>query len=106
MSSAPKDLTALLAEAAPQVSAMQGKLGRPPDAFRLEVGPRLAENLAALFFSLDGVNAAPTAAQRAYFADLETEFREKMAEASAFLIKAVPQWNEALRKQGAPTLVR
>ena len=105
MSDAPKELTATLAESLKQVAAIQGRLGRPPDAFRLEVGPRLAENLGSLFFSIDGVNAAPTGAQQGYFNELQTEFREKMAEVNGFLTKTAPQWNETLRKLGAPTVV-
>ena len=101
----PAALSAALAEARKQVSAAQGRLGRPPDGFRLEVGPRLAENLGSLLISIDGVNAAPTAAQRAYFGELQAEFREKMAEVNTLLVQTVAQWNEALRRSGAPTLM-
>lgn len=105
MTHPPKELTGALAESLKQVSEMQGRLGRPPDAARLEVGPRLAENLSSLFFSIDGVNAAPTGAQRNYFAELQAEVRVTMAEISGFFTKSVPRWNETLRKHGASTLV-
>ncbi len=88
-----------------EVSRVQAMLGRLPDAFRLEKGPGLAENLDALLRSIDGVNAAPTAAQRAYFAELQSGFRTAMAEANGFLSRTVPEWNEALRKLGAPTVL-
>ena len=105
LTDAPKELGTTLVDALHQVAAMQGRLGRPPDAFRLEVGPLLAENLGSLFFSIDGANAAPTGAQQGYFNELQTEFREKMTEVNGFLTKTVPQWNETLRKFGALTVV-
>ncbi len=101
----PKDLAATLAEASKQVAALEGRLARPRDSFRLEHGPRLADNLRSLFMGIDGVNAVPTAAQRAYFAELMSDTREKITEANALLTKTVPQWNETLRRAGAPVLV-
>jgi hypothetical protein len=50
-------------------------LSRPGNLTRSETGPRLTENLDALFTLVDGDNAAPTPAMMRYFAELEAEVK-------------------------------
>jgi photosystem II stability/assembly factor-like uncharacterized protein len=57
-----------------------GKFARPRGMGRSETGPRLAENLEALYGLVDAANAAPTPAMLRYFAELETEFKATMAQ--------------------------
>jgi hypothetical protein len=64
--------------AKPGVDAQE--LARPRNLGRSETGPRLKEKLEAFFTMIDGVNAAPTAAQMRYYQELQDEFK-----------KAVPQ---------------
>ena len=65
----------------------------------------MVERLGSLFFSVDATNAAPTPAQREFFGELQTEFRQKTDEVNKFLAETVPQLNETLRRLGAPTLM-
>jgi len=88
-----------------QLETMSASLARPPEVSRLEEGPRVLEKVRSLFQSLEGVDAAPTAAQIDYFGELAAEYRQKLAEATGFLEKTVPQWNEDLHKAGAPMLI-
>lgn len=88
-----------------ELDQMSATLARPPDAPRLAEGPHLLERVSQLFQSLDSVDAAPTEAQIQYFGELTSEYREKMAAATTFLRKTVPQWNTDLQKAGAPVLL-
>lgn len=88
-----------------QVDQVSGELGRPPEAPRLAEGPHLMEKVSSLFQTLDGVDAAPTAAQIEYYGELVSEYRQKMNNAVTFLSKTVPQWNTELQRAGAPVIV-
>jgi len=100
-----KTVADAIAKDVKQVEQVASTLGRPPDAPRLAEGPHLTERVAGLFQGIDGVNAAPTAAQIEYFGELVTEYRQKMGEAAAFLNKTVPQWNTELQNAGAPVVI-
>jgi photosystem II stability/assembly factor-like uncharacterized protein len=71
-----KKLTAMKGESS---DAIAGELARPKDLGRSETGPRLKEQIEALYAMVDGVNAAPTAAQSRYYEQLQGEFHEAMA---------------------------
>ena len=75
------------------------------DGYRLEESPQIAEDLSDLYGDVMGGNSAPTAAEIALAAELESRYRKQMADARKVLDTQVPQWNEALRKLGAPGLV-
>ena len=86
----------------PSFSTISARPEKPkPPSGRAEI----AEKLGNLFFTIEGVNAAPTPAQRAYLEELQTEFRQKLDEANRFIAQSVPQINETLRKHNAPQLI-
>jgi hypothetical protein len=62
-----------------------GELARPRDLGRSETGPRLKEQVDALFTMTDGVNAAPTAAQTRYYEQLQAEFQQLMTRVEALV---------------------
>jgi hypothetical protein len=65
-----------------EAEALLGRLTRPAN-LRSETGPRLKENLDALFTMIDGADAAPTAAQMNYYGELRTEFQDVMQRVNA-----------------------
>lgn len=65
-----------------EVEALLDRLTRPAN-LRSETGPRLKENLDALFTMIDGADAAPTAAQMNYYGELRTEFQDVMQQVNA-----------------------
>ena len=52
---------------------------------RSETGPRLKEKLDSLFAVIDGVDAAPTAAQLRYYEEIKGQFKTAMARLSGGL---------------------
>lgn len=102
---APKELTDRLAAFKKQVEELTNKLARPEGGFGFAARSQLVDRLGGLFFAIDSANAAPTAAQRAYFAELEAEFRQRLEEVNRFLSQSVPQTNEILRRLSAPQLI-
>lgn len=105
MPDAPADLTKAIADYKKQVDALAGSLAVAPGEGRLGGGSKLSEKLGGLFFDIDGVNAAPTPAQREYFAELQTEFPQRLAEVNKFISDAVPKMNETLRRFNAPVII-
>ena len=64
------------------------------------------EKVDSLFQSIDGIDAAPTAAQIEYYGEIASEYRrEQTGDAVTFLTKTVPEWNAELQKAGAPVIV-
>ncbi|MBO0797995.1 MAG: hypothetical protein J2P31_04160 [Blastocatellia bacterium] len=105
MPEAPKELAGELTEYLKQTDALIGKLATPQQE---ELGYRgasqLSEKLSSLFSSIQGVNAAPTPAQKEFFDELQQEFQTKMPEVNRFLKEQLPKMNETLRKNNAATL--
>jgi hypothetical protein len=66
---------------------LMSQLRRPSRAGRSESGPRLGDNLDALFNMVDGADAAPTEAQSRYFAELSSQFDELMKQTNALATK-------------------
>lgn len=91
--------------AAKEIDALAGKLAMKRGGNRLEDPPQYSEGLNSLYQTIAGGNAAPTAAQLSYFAELEPQFKTLMAEANALLDKRVAEWSAQLQKSGAPGLV-
>lgn len=88
-----------------ELEAASEKLAIRPEGNRLEHAPKFAEGLSGLYMTVAGANSAPTAAQMAYFAELDPQFKTLMAEANAFLDKKPAEWSAQLQKAGAPGLV-
>ncbi|HVG19231.1 MAG TPA: hypothetical protein VNI02_09265, partial [Blastocatellia bacterium] len=51
------------------------------------------------------VNAAPTRAQREYFAELQAEFPRRLGDVNKFINETVPKMNETLRRFNAPAII-
>ncbi len=103
---APKELTTAITDHTKQVEKLQDRLARRrTPSLGFGGGSELADRLGGLFFTIDGVNAAPTPPQREEFAVLQSEFNEKLAEVNRFLSQTVPQLNETLRRHNAPTVI-
>jgi hypothetical protein len=102
---APRELTNTITEHLKQVEALQNRLSAPQEGLGFRGQSQLAEKIGSLFSSIDGVNAAPTPAQREFFADIQLEFRARMDEVNKFINQTVPQLNDALRRHSAPTVI-
>ena len=106
MPDAPAELTKAIADYKKQLDDTVGTVATIGEGGGIGGGPsKVTESLGGLFFGIQGVNAAPTAAQREYFAELQTEFQQKMAPVIKFLNESVPKINETLRKHNAPTII-
>jgi photosystem II stability/assembly factor-like uncharacterized protein len=106
MPDAPKDLAGKLAEHLKQTDALIGKLAAPQqEGLGYRGASQLSEKLSSLFSSVQGVNAAPTSAQKEFFDELQQEFQTKMPEVNKFLNEEMPKLNETLRKNNASTVI-
>lgn len=88
-----------------EIDRVSSALGIRIGGNRLEDAPKLAEDLAALYATFSSAHSAPTAAQAAYLAELEKRYTLGIAEANGLLLRAGRDWNPALQKLGAPTLI-
>ena len=68
----------------PQIAELIARLARPATANRSEAPPGLRDNLDALFNMIDGVDAAPTAAQSRYFQELSSQYAQLSAQGKSF----------------------
>jgi photosystem II stability/assembly factor-like uncharacterized protein len=101
----PKEFADKLTAYKKQVDDLSGKLAAPEDKFGgIPSRPQLSERLGGLFFTIDGVNAAPTLSQQTFFTELQTEFHQRLEEVNRFITQTVPQMNETLRRFNAPQL--
>ena len=66
---------------------------------------KLSDMLGNLYFTVSGPNAAPTAAQKETFAELQAEFQKIMPETLKFINEGANKLNDALRKANAPTVM-
>ncbi len=89
-----------------QIDALSDKMGRMPEpSLGFGEPPRLIDKLFNLFFTIDGVNAAPTPAQRETFDEVAAEVPQRVNEVNKFINETVAQMNEALKKAGLPVLI-
>ena len=79
-------------------------MARPEGRPVYSEGPRVVDRLAALFFAIDGVNLAPTAAQRALLAELRQEARATIDGANRHFGEALKGTNDALRAADLPEI--
>jgi hypothetical protein len=66
-----------------EAEALMAQITRPFNMGRSRTGPRLRDNLDALFTMIDGANAAPTPAQMHYFEQLQMTYRDVMQKVDA-----------------------
>jgi photosystem II stability/assembly factor-like uncharacterized protein len=99
-----KEMTKALEDYIKKIDELQDNVARRSEGLGIPGKSRVSDRVGDLFFSIDGTNAAPTSGQRKYFAEIEPEFRERMAEINKFISETIPQWNEKLKGWNAPTL--
>ncbi len=103
---APKELAGSITDFLKQTDALIGKLAAPlQEGLGYRGASQLSEKLSSLFSSVQGVNAAPTPAQREFFDELEREFQTKMLEMDKFLNDQMPKLNEMLRKNNVSIVI-
>jgi hypothetical protein len=101
----PAELTKAISDNVKQVDGLIEKLARGEGGLGLGGSPRLNDHLGNIFFSIEGANAAPTPPQRELFNEVQSEFRERIAEVNRFINESVPRLNETLKKHNAPTVI-
>jgi len=101
----PKELTDRLTAEKKRIDELSGKLAQPEGGLGFEGRAQLVDRIGGLFFTVDGVNTAPTPAQQELFSELQKESAAKMGEVNRYFTESVTQLNEALRRAGGPTLV-
>jgi uroporphyrinogen-III decarboxylase len=99
-----KDMMKALEDYIKQVDALEDLLVRRSDGLGLAGKSQVVNDVGDIFFAIDSPNAAPTAAQRQYFTELQPEYASRMAEVNRFITTTVPQWNDKLRAWNLPTL--
>ncbi len=106
MPDAPKELSNAVSDHLKQTDALIGKLaGAQQQGLGYRGTSQLSEKLSSLFFSIQGVNAAPTSAQKEFFNELQPEFQSKLAEVNKFLSEQMPKLNDKLKGGNAPTVI-
>jgi len=105
MPDAPKDLAKTISDNLKQVETLQNSFTRSEAGLGLGGKAEIADKLGTFFFMIDGVNAAPTSYQTAFFDELQKTFRSRIEDANKFVSQTVPQLNETLRKANAPVVV-
>jgi len=105
MPDAPPELTGAIGDHLKRVEGLQNGLASQREGLGYRGRSQLVEKLSSLFGAIEGANAAPTPAMKEFYIELQPEFRAKTEEVNKYLREGVPQLNEVLRKQGAPTVV-
>jgi hypothetical protein len=106
MPDAPKELAGSITENLKQIDGLIGKLASPTqEGLGYRGASQLSEKLFSLFSTIQGVNAAPTAAQKEYFDELQQEYQAKLPEVGKYLTDQLAKLNDFLRKNNAPTVI-
>jgi ElaB/YqjD/DUF883 family membrane-anchored ribosome-binding protein len=96
----------MIGEYVKQVDALTDKMARSTEpSLGFGGSPRIADKLVNLFFTIEGVNARPTPAQKENFDELAAEVPQRISEVNKFVNETVTQMNEALKKAGLPVLI-
>jgi hypothetical protein len=98
-----KELMKALEEYIKEVDTLEDRLAARTEGLGFGGRSQVSDDIGNLFFNLDS-NFGPTAGQRAYFGEIEPDYRTRMEEVNKFLRDTLPQWNEKLRAWNAPTL--
>jgi photosystem II stability/assembly factor-like uncharacterized protein len=99
-----KEMMKTLEDYTKQLDALEDRLARRQEGLGLSGKSQVVDRIGDIFFTVDSTNAAPTLAQRQYFAEIQPEYSERMEEVNKFINMTVPQWNEKLRGWNLPTL--
>jgi len=99
-----KEMMKALEDYVKQLDTLEDRLVRRSEGLGLPGKSQVVNKVGDIFFGVDATNAAPTAAQRQYFAEIQPEYADRMAEVNRFISNTLPQWNEKLRAWNLPTL--
>ena len=99
-----KEMMKALEDYIKQIDALEDRLVRRSEGLGFPGKSQVVNKVGDIFFGVDATNAAPTPAQRQYFAEIQPEYADRMAEVNRFISNTVPQWNEKLRAWNLPTL--
>lgn len=105
MSNPPEELIKVITDYKKQVDDTLNKIAIPPNPDSIGGGTKLSENLSGLYFGIQGVNAAPTPAQREYFTEVQAEYNANMSDIVKFINESVPKMNETLKRHNAPIII-
>jgi hypothetical protein len=98
------DVTKALEKEAEALKGLTDGLVKNADRPVYSEGPRIADRLAALFFAIDGVNLAPTAAQRDLLGELRGEAAKATSDTNRPLDEALKDLNGTLRAAELPEI--
>ena len=99
-----KEMMKALDDYIKELDTLEDRLVRRSDGLGLPGKSQVVNDIGDIFFALDATNAAPTPAQRQYFAEIQPEYTERMEEVNKFINNTVPKWNEKLHAWNLPTL--
>jgi photosystem II stability/assembly factor-like uncharacterized protein len=91
-----------------KITALQNEMARPSGGMAFGVlagGPRVLERVTSLFSAIDGVNAAPTPAQVAFYGELVMEFREVLERVNKYFSDTADDLNSALESSRIPPVL-
>jgi hypothetical protein len=98
-------LTAIKAESK-VVEEMIGKMVAPrADGLGYRGSSQIVDQLSSLYFSIQGVNAGPTPAQKEYLSELQPRATAVVSEAEKLINERIPKLNELLRQHNGPIIV-
>ena len=101
---APADVTKALEKEGETLKALTDGLAKPADRPFYSEGPRIIDRLAALFFAIDGVNLAPTAAERTLLGELRGEARKAIDDGGRHFGEALAGLNGTLHAAELPEI--
>jgi photosystem II stability/assembly factor-like uncharacterized protein len=99
-----KEMMKALEDYIKQIDALEDRLVRRSEGLGFPGKSQVVNKVGDIFFGVDATNAAPTPAQRQYFAEIQPEYADRIAEVNRFISNTVPQWNEKLGAWNLPTL--
>lgn len=98
-------LTAIKAESK-VVEEMIGKMVAPrADGLGYRGSSQIVDQLSSLYFSIQGVNAGPTPAQKEYLSELQPRATAVVSEAEKLINERILKLNELLRQHNGPIIV-
>jgi hypothetical protein len=101
----PEEVVGSSQELADGLTEIAERLTRPEGKTFWSQGPRLADHLSALMGNVDSnAFAAPTVAQRDFFAELQGECDHLFGALNEFFAETVPELNQLLSEHGFPGL--
>jgi len=99
---APQELTKAVEDELKRLEEQTGKLQKAEEKRYWATGPVLSENLWALQWAINGVNAAPTTPQLAHLAELRDETKKGLEDLKRYVSDSLGGVNVKLREGGYP----